>query len=82
MNTALQELKALLHQILLRESYCSSTANKNCNICGRKSDKKHDLQKELHHCLKQFEQRKIQLKQVDLENERKDEDIQRTKNKV
>ena len=51
-------------------------------MCGRKSEKKQNLEKELHQCLKQFEQRKIQLKQIELENKIKDEDIQRTKNKV
>merc|ERR1719308_498433 len=74
LNQAVQELKAFLQQILSRDSYC--------NVCGRKSEKEQNLEKELHQCLKQFEQRKIQLKQIELENKIKDEDIQRTKNKL
>ena len=68
-------MKALIHEI-------PGKRKQLCKVCGRKVQEKQSLENELHNCNEQYEKRKLQLQQAEIENKKKDEEIQRTKNKV
>jgi len=82
LNQAVQELKALLHQFLRKESRTSSGGLQGCQTCGRSLQEKQNLEIELHQTTEQIERGKIGLKQAELEAKQKDTEIQRIRSKL
>jgi len=82
LDQAVQELKALLHQFLRKESRTNSTGSQGCQICGRSLQEKQSMEIELHQTIEQIERGNIGLKQMELEAKQKDTEIQRIRSKL
>ena len=82
LKQAVQELKSFLHLLSRRVGWNSSSASHRCQACGRHLEEKQNLERELHKTVDHVERNKARLKQTELENKIKYEEIQIVRNKV
>ena len=84
LKQAVQELKSLLHLLSRREGWnrASASNSNSCQDCGRNLEEKQDLERKLHKTVDHVERNKAKLKQTELENKIKYEEIQIVRNKV